>query len=738
MRRSRSRLRWVLAGGAVAALLLLAAGLALTASLRSAAEAVLSELVGVPVRIDAAHLGWPPGRLALRGVRIGAGAPVSLERLTLEAPPLPLLRGELRDLRLELRSPRIRADAPPGGPTTPVQLLRRLVGASFEGRLAARVDVGATDIATTAGDLSLAPFVLRQVELRRSHDGPLRIEAEVATSGGTGRVSAEIGSRDGDPTLSVEADLSGASLAEIVRSPRWQATGTVHGRLGHRRSWSASAPENVVTADVAVTALDLSRTSGHLTMASLRLEDVRVDLDRLELVVGRIEASSGAASPDVFDGGADGDAADPTHGGIRDRRSSGGDDVFDGAADPTHRPWVVRITRADLADLRVDTTPPLTLASLRLRDIATPQNTGAIELDARLGDTRVRFTATRREADRPGEATLAVDAFPLALLTADTTSPLKVPAGLLDLRLELSGPPGIQGAGQASVRRVVADVSTATGERRLFEVADLIADLRYFSLDPLRLRVRSAQIVEPRVWVRGGEGGFEIAALLAADASPPAPSRARAALARVEQWAGPSPTPETLPGPVDVRISDGEIVFVDETVEPSRTVTLADLDARVGGPAGPAGPVEVEVRATSQSVGAVRLRGRTGPEETNVSGEIGPVRLPEFNVYSKDALGFSASRGTVDLSFNARLEPAPAMNVRIGLDGIVLAGAGGDDPLSQWLGEPLPRAIARIQGDQGHGRLDLSLQGRADRPAYGLLEALPEALRRAAAGTSPP
>lgn len=711
MRRSSSILKWLVVVGGAVTLLIVAGWIALHAGLVTAAETALSELFLSPVRIESARIGWPPGRISFADVRVGDDAAFSAEQLVVEARVLPLFRRELRDVHLELYAPTIHLRSSAETTAKHARLLRRMSDAAIEGLRIESVKVDGAQIVRSSGRWLLAPFDLHAFDIARQPEGPIWMEADVDSDAGTGRLAVEIASRGDGTALSVEAEATAVSLGEALRSGDWKARGMLSGRVAYDGSWSETEPTEVVTVDAAILDFEVVRESMSLSLSSLRVGDLRLDVGRGEVLAGEIEASNGVASADFFEPAEPDDAAEP---------------------------WRVHIARADVSNVRIDSAPGVTLEALRLRDVGTPWETGTIDLDAIIDGGRIRLTAERPNPDAPGTARLAVDALPIAHLIGGAAAPAKVARGQLDLRVEMSGPPGIQGQGEARVHDLSADILAPQGERELLELTDLHVDLHHFSLTPFRLWVRTAQIIEPRLWLRWNAGGLEVERLWTDERSTEAASWFQESLASAAAWAGTSPTPETPPGEVGVRLTDGEILLTDQTRQPPLTIEFSELNALVGGPAGPDGPVDLELEVRSAATGSMRLRGRTGPEGTTASGTVGPLNLGEFDGYLRDTIGFTARQGTLELGINARVEPQPAMNVRLSLHEIELVSAGRGDPLESILGAPLPLVVERLQRTSGQGRLDLSLQGGLDRPNYGFLEALPAALKRAIAEATAP
>lgn len=711
MPRSSSTLKRVLLAGGAVTLLLLAGWFALNAAVVAVTETALSELLLAPVRIDSARLQWPPGRVSFADLRIGDDAEFSAGRVVVEVRVLPLLRGELDDAIVELHAPTARLRSSPESSAKRGRLLRNLAGVATAGLHVRSVKIDGAQIARGSKRVALPPFELSAIDIARPGSGPLWIEADVTSRAGAGSLAIEISSHGEDVTLSIEAEAAAVSLAEILPPSEGQLRGTLKGRLAYVGSWSEAEPAEVITVDATILGLEAARESKRVSLASLRVADLRIDAAQNEIRIGAIEASSGDASPDFIDAA---------------RREA----VTDA--------WTVRLGNADVTELRVDSNPPLAIEVLRVREVGPPWKTGAIEFDAEIGSGRVRFAAERRDANAPGTATLAVDALPVSDVIRAAAAPATLSSGLLDMRVDLSGPPGIQGEGQLRLRDVAAHIATPAGERELLELTDLHVDVQRFSLAPLRLWLRTAQIIEPRLWVRRDTNGFEWEQLWATETSQVAPSWGQEILASATQWAGASPTPDVRPGEVGVRVTGGEITLTDETLQPPMTIELSTLNALIGGPAGPDGPVDLEVETRSETLGRIWLRGRTGPGRTTAEGAVGPVTLRDFDGYLKTGIGFVVSEGAIDLSFNARVEPQPAMNIRLGLRGIELENSGGGDPLARILGAPLPVVVEELQGASERGKLELTVHGRHDQPNYGFLEALPEALKRAIAEATTP
>ncbi len=664
------------------------------------------------MRVESARLGWPPSRVSLLGVSVGEAVDEELfvERLVVQAEATAFLRGELRNLHVEVWGPRSGTT----GAGLQGSLLRRAARTSIESLQISSVKVDAWHLGSVDG-VTLAPFELRDVKVSRAPEQPLKITGEFEIGGGSGDIVFDVVSADGEPLVSVEASVSGVSIGKMLHGGPWEFAGDANGQVFYRGFWAKNAPEHVLGIDGSVEAFAMDDGSGRrLSFKRVAASEFVVDFVREEILLSGVQAADGVLSPKFFEsrdeGGAEGES------------------------------WVVRIPSADVANLQVGLAEGLTVDRLLLRNASTPWETGSLEIEARTGGSVVRLVAQRDDPEMPGSATLSVDDFPLASLTVGLESEIAIDGGLLDLRLTLTGPPGLQGEGEARLREFAASIpgaGGATGEGKLLEVADLYLAAEYLSVVPPRLRVRSAQIVEPRAWVRWDQAGFEVERLLRGEVSYEPPSWLQSGLAGIGEWAGEAPRPETRPSAVGARLSGGAVVLADDSVVPPVVVRLDDVNAVVQGPAGPAGPVDLEVASQSSSLGGLSFRATTGPGATNAAGEVGPISLQEFNPYLEKLIGFSVERGTLGLSLNARLEPEPAMNVRLLLHDIALQGDGERDPMAHVLEAPLPEVVARIQGSTGSGQIELSLQGSAAAENYGLLQALPEALRRAVADLSP-
>ncbi len=683
-----------------------------TRGVRSAAETALAEALGTPVHIDSARLGWPPPRVSLEGVSVGekANRELFVERLVVQAEMGALLRGDVRDLRVELWGPR----SEPTAGNVQGRAMRRAANAAVESVRFSSVKVDEWDLGRADG-ATLAAFELADVEVSRVPDEPLNVTADFRIGGGTGDVEADVARIDGQPFLSLVANVEGVALGETLRGGDWKLGGRADGQVFYRGSWSESAPEHVLGADVSVEGLGADDGRGRLlSFAEAQVSELVVDFVRREVILSGLEAADGDMASEFF-------AASESE------------------EDDVDAPWIVRIPSAEFAGIRIGSGEDLTIERLGLRDVGTPWQTGSVELEAVAVGSRIRLVAERDDSEAPGTATLSVDAFPLSSLTGGLASLVEIDGGLLDLRLTLAGPPGLQGEGEARLREFSAKVRDADGggsTAPLLEIADVYVGAEYFTVLPPRLRVRAAQIVEPRAWLRLDDGGFEVMRLLDGDTSYEPPAWFQRGLAALREWAGEAPIPQTRPSAVGARLSDGVIFLVGDALHPPLSVELTSVNALIHGPAGPAGPVDLEVGAQSTSVGEVRFRGQTGPAGTDAAGEIGPIQLRDFDPSLEKWVGFGADAGTLGLSWNARLEPEPAMNLRFLLDAIELTGDGERDPLGGLLERPLPDVAAELQGPDGSGQIDLSVQGRADAPNYGLLQALPDALRSAVAGAA--
>ena len=695
-----SRFKWAIA----AALLLLVLGpglwFAATRGVRSYAESILTSELGAPVRIERAELAGGPLRVTLVGVHVQEEeiAIASAEKVVVRGSALPLLRGELAETRLEVWKPRAEA----ASASRQAAFVEKVRSAGEEHVRIPSVRIH--DFALgTASTPQVSALELKDLEISRT-DGRRRLVAQLEQGDGTGQLRIELGETTGAPSVSGELTVIGVSVEDLLALDGWKLGGVAEGEVRYQAVWDEEAPQDIVQADLSIREAEAVDGAGNqLAFSDVHVSELRVDEVRQEIVLAELVAEAGEITPGLLE---------------RLLETIKADDA-----------WAVRIPSAQLTDLRILGDEIATVSRLRARNLGTPWQTGAFELDAVAAETRLRITAQREDPDELGTANVVVDGLDLSRWFEGEEAGAAELGGIVDLDVTLKGPPGIQGTGVVRLRDFV---STVSGEK-LLEADALAVDLEYVSVRPLRLRVRSASIVRPRIWVRYDDDGFQLQRLWDGGATLSPTAEAQHVFAAVNDWAGEAPQPESRPGPVRVELTGGSITG-DVAFAGSRlTLEFADVGAQLEGPAGPAGPVDIDLTAGSPQLGGLRFGGQASPDGLKAEGELGPIRLAGLNDVLSKLIGFAFEKGTMSIGANSRLEPAPAMNVRILLDGVALQSdpASKRDPLGKILGAPLPEVLSRVQKPPRNGQLDLSLEGDWDQPYYGLLRGFPQALQAA-------
>lgn len=694
----RSRFKWAIA--VLLLLLVLGPGLwfAATRGVRSYAESILTRALGAPVRIERVDLAGGPLRVTLVGVHVQEDeiAIASADKVVVRGGALALLRGELAEARVVVWKPRAEA----ASANRQAAFVEKVRNAGEEHVRIASVQLRDWPLGTTS-TTTVPTLELSDLEISRS-EGRRRLVAQLEQVEGTGQLQLDFGETTGTPSVSAELTVIGVSVEDLLRIEGWELGGVAEGELRYQAVWDEEAPKHSVQADLSIREMEAVDGDGdQLVFSDVHISELRLDEDPREIMMAELVAEAGEITPGLL-------------------RRLHETITADGA-------WAVRIPSAQITDLRILGDDIATVSRLHARNVGTPWQTGAVELDAVAAETRLRLTLQRDDPDELGTANVLVDGLDLSQWFDGEETGAADLGGIVDLDVTLSGPPGIQGSGVVRLRDLASSVS---GEK-LLEADELAVDLEYVSVRPLRLRVRSASIVRPQIWVRYDEDGFQLQSLWDDGMALAPAAAAQHVFAAVNDWAGEAPQPESRPGPVRVELTGGSITG-DVAFAGSRvTLEFADVSAQLEGPAGPAGPVDIDLTAGSPQLGGVRFGGQASPAGLKAEGELGPIQLAGLNGVLSKLIGFAFERGTMSIGANSRLEPAPAMNVRILLDGVALQSepAPKRDPLGKMLGAPLPKVLSRVQSPPKSGQLDLSLEGDWDQPYYGLLRGFPQALQ---------
>ena len=696
--------RWV---GIVGLPLLLAVGawFLVRVAFPGVVEGRLSAALGVPVHVLSARPTWGPFGLLASGVALGAeGAPVvSAARVHVRVGLFALLRGDLSRARLEVREPRVHAAAGQG--ETVDRMLRHLAhlpGPESPIRVdAVRVDEMELEIGGDEPSLIVAGFDLEDVEVTRAGEGLAAVAASLRLLGARGRLVGELDATGEVPGLLLGAETDGISLAGLARGAGWRLAGRASGRLWYERSRPAQRTQQSVGGDLAFEALRVARGEELLARAdSLRLEEARLDRDTGRVVLQQVTGKGIGLSPELARV------------------------VLDAAAG-----GAFRVASGRLRDLEIDPPaagPRLLVESLELDEVATDGGTGAFRIRLAYGDGRLHLEAHRPSASLPGTARLVAEGLPVASLLEDRTAGVNVKAGSLDAELDLRGPPGLVGAGNVRVRGLEVVTHRDGREEPLLEIGELHADVARFSAGPVRLRLRSARLVEPSVWLRRGADGLELVRLLGE-----AREGTAGTLERLLEEMGDAPDPDTEPPPLGIRVSAGEVFVRDRSVTPPFAVRLRRIEALAHGPAGTAGELSLTAQSRGAAASSWWLDARNSTEGASLRLVLRGGRLVDFDAYLQEWTGYEARAGRIDVETEARLSAPVKADVHVRFEGVRLEPTDEADMLEGLLGAPLPEIVAQLQGADGTGRLDLTIPGDEERACYGFAESSEQALREA-------
>lgn len=337
---------------------------------------------------------------------------------------------------------------------------------------------------------------------------------------------------------------------------------------------------------------------------------------------------------------------------------------------------------------------------------------------------------------------------------------LRVSSGRFGGRFEVWGPPGVQGRGELEVEelRVAAARSAsspgaapapsmAAPDGEILRLGGLDAELRGFTLSPLRVWLTNAEIEAPSLQLTRTAAGLEPFDLLgvggatgeaarspgdATEAEAVRREAVHAALAPLAALLGEAP-PLSLPSiEVKASVRDGSLRFRDEQVSPPFTLAADRVEGGLsawGGP--PWGIVRADLTARLDQASPLLLRGEVGGPRLEVTGEVSDLRLASWSSYLTAALGYEAVAGTMDASVALTWQREVSAPTRLVLEGVSLKRGTGADRLEKILGMPLDRALDLMRDGSGRTELVLRLDGDAGQPALGLVAALPAALREA-------
>lgn len=674
-----------------------------------------SAALGVPVVVTWARPAFSPLRLRASGVAIGTGegSVASAARVDVEANFSAWLGGDAAFLSVEIAGPRMRlgAAAKKLGARAVDHLSREHAGTGVV-NLQLRVD----DVVLERRDgrsVSVAGFRLSDLRVLRTPEGTVTATAELGFAAGAARVVAEIDRAEGSPTLLVGADIDHVFLEGLAHVPDVRLEGRASGRLWFETQWATGGAGS---------------SGGRLTVRDLVVEEAageRMTAERLEVAGLRVDPGR-AISIETLE--AVGVTLPPRF--LLEERK--------------FWPWPLEIGAIHIANLVLDPAPPgLHLRGQRVvvKDLDTAHGTGAIEIDGTLAGGSFRASGQRSLGARSGRGRFVAVGLPLAPLFAGRLGDVSVSAGTLDADLALVGPPGLTGAGAIDLRGVEVEVATSRIPRALAKVPAVRLETEYLSLRPPRMRIRAGRILAPEIWVRRDAGGFEVAQVF--EGAVEAETFLAELENRIARAFGASPPPSTASPPAGIRLSDGEVHVEDGTIDPPFRMRFRQVQALAHGPAGPEGPLSLELEARGSLRSHYSMRARSSAREVTLSVAAQDAPLVAFDSYVEHWTGYAARGGRLSLEARARIRPDPAALVGLRLSGVELGDTGRGDLLAPLFGAPLPGIVAGLEGPDGEpARLLLQVPGNADAPRYGFedvfADALLEAVERSSRGAARP
>ncbi|HEY7726493.1 MAG TPA: DUF748 domain-containing protein, partial [Anaeromyxobacteraceae bacterium] len=242
---------------------------------------------------------------------------------------------------------------------------------------------------------------------------------------------------------------------------------------------------------------------------------------------------------------------------------------------------------------------------------------------------------------------------------------------------------------------------------RALELAGLEA-----SASPLRVRLRSARIQEPRLRI-----------------------------VRVEEPAVPAPAPRPAPGPAPgaaaqlsiggLEIRRGEVAFVDRTVEPPVALEVSEVEVRVADLS-----TDTRTRSTVDArmkvLGAspLTVTGTLNPLQTGAHTDLAvltrAVDLVPLSPYAGKHLGYELAKGKVDLDIRVRVQDRRLVGSNVArLDQLEL-GDETDSPDAVSI--PVRLALAVLRDRNGLIVLDVPVEGGLDDPEFRLGRVIGRAL----------
>lgn len=667
-----------------------------------------TDALGVPVTVARVRPVLFPLRLQATGVTLGEAddRTASAARVYVASNLGAWFGLPTERLDIEVWGPRVRAGA--GAERMARSFVERLSAQDEDSSLevsSLRVDEVTVDRGAEPA-VHIAGFQLSDLRVDPSGEGGASATAELSVMSGTGRVVAEIARAAEGPTLLVGVDVDDVSLTILARVSELHLEGRARGRLWYEADWvaaeSGSFGGSFTVEDLVVETAPRERVA----MGRLEVDGLRVDPSG-EVEIEALDADRVSLPPTALLGELGGAAPDGT----------------------------VRIGAARIANVELDPAPrelPLRADLVVLGDLDTAAGTGTLELDGRLGDGTFRISGERLNPSRPGQGRFVSRSLPIAPLFAGRLGRVRVTEGVLDADLVLVAAPGLRGAGEIVVRSVAGEVEDLAEPRPLFEVSEVDLDVELVSLHPARLRLRQGRIVDPELWVRRGEDGFEVVAALRGDGSPDAPSFAERLDRRLGEALGESPVPRSAAPPAGVRLSGGEIHFQDQTVDPPFRMRVRKLEALVHGPAGVDGPLFFAAEGKGSLRSRFSIAAESSARSVTLTASADDASLSDFDAYVEHWTGHVARAGLLSLEARARFRPDPAALLGVRFQGVELAETGQPDLLQPILGAPLRELVGRLEaGGDGTGHLTLEIPGEADTPLYGFAQDFGAALRSA-------
>ncbi len=465
-----------------------------------------------------------------------------------------------------------------------------------------------------------------------------------------------------------------------------------------------------------------------ITMPSLELDGIRLDLSKQEVEVGGVRTAGAEVRAWLTEDGS------VNYATLFSTRTDA-DETADSQASPTE-PWSVDVRKVEVSKTRVafedrSVTTPANLAiddvQLTLSDIHVPfKGQIPVALSLRL-NTEGTVEADGRVQLDPLQADLKLSLQQIGLIPFQPYLPptlrVDVKSGELDLtgevqyrsRHELE--PLLRYRGNIGVGNL--RLTETNGRKPILAWTGL--ELKNLALDlaPTKVQIGEIALKDPSISVEMAENGTTN---LERIVSAPEPDRtagpAASSGAKVRQG-GETPT---IPVVIDVvTLSKLSAAFVDESIEPAVSLGIQDLSGTIKGLSSKQlTKAQVALSGTVDEVASMKIQGQINPLSenayTNLKATFQGVDLTAVSPYAGKYAGYPITQGKLSLDLKYQLSKQKlAGENKVLIDHFSFGESTGSEHAT---GLPVRLAVALLQDRNGRIAIDMPVRGNLNEPDF--------------------